>query len=232
MAQLGIDTAQNVQLEYEVASTGDRILAAIIDLVVLIGWSYLAMLLLEELGMSGTGVYILFFAVPWTFYHLACELFMNGQSIGKRVRWIKVVRRDGQEAGIGGYLLRWLLRPVDSFYGIGIVVILVNGKGQRIGDLAGGTTVVSLRKRVALDQTLLVNVEPDHVVRYPRAAELTDGQARFMKEVLYQAKGPDRAMVLARLADKLRAILELDHELDDATLIETLLKDMVYLTGR
>ena len=232
MARLGIETAQNVQLEFEVASVGDRLLAAFIDMVVLVGYTYLAVTILDEMRIDGTATYLLFFGVPWPFYHLLCEQFLDGQSIGKRVRKLKVVRRDGREATLGSYLLRWLLRPLDSFYGIGIVVLLVNGKGQRIGDLAAGTTVVSLKQRVRLDETLLVNVPPDHVVRYPRAVELTDGQARFMKDVLHDMKGEDRAVALARLGDKLRERLDLDHELDDRTLVETLLKDFVHLTGR
>lgn len=232
MAHLGIDTAQNVHLEYEVASIGDRLLAVIIDFVILIGWTFAAGYMVDALHWYGTIPYILLFGFPWTFYHLLCEQYMDGQSIGKRVRGIKVVRRDGREAGLGAYLLRWVLRPLDSFYGIGVVVMLVNGKGQRLGDLAAGTTVVTLRKRVRLNETLLVEVPVDHIVRYPRAIELTDGQARFMKDVLRNTKGGERPRILAELAGKLRTRLSIDHELSDEALIDALLKDYIHLTGK
>lgn len=232
MAHLDIDTAQNVHLEYEVASVGDRLLAVFIDFIILGGWSFGVGYIADELEWYGTTTYLLLHGIPWTFYHLLCEQFMDGQSLGKRVRQIKVVRRDGREAGLGAYLLRWVLRPVDSFYGLGVVVLLVNGKGQRLGDLAAGTTVVSLRERVRLDQTLLMDVALDHVVRYPRAIELTDGQARFMKDVLRNTKGQDRPRILAELADKLRTKLALDHQLSDEALIEALLQDYIHLTGQ
>ncbi len=232
MAHLGIDTAQNVRLDYEVASVGDRLLAVLIDFIILIGYSYAVFLVLDELNLESTAVYVVLFLLPWTFYHLACEQFMDGQSIGKRLRRIKVVRRDGQEAGIGAYLLRWVLRPVDSFYGLGVVVILANGKGQRLGDIAAGTAVVSLKQRVRLDQTLLVNVAPDHVVRFPRAGELSDGQARFIKDVLDRMKGGDRQVTITELAVKVRPLAGDDPRLTDEEYLRAILADHVFLTGR
>lgn len=232
MAHLGIDTAQNVHLQFEVASVGDRLLAFLIDLIILVGWSIGVSVVLDELSGHDTLFVVVLLGIPWTFYHLLCEQFMDGQSLGKRLRRIKVVRRNGQEATLGAYLLRWVLRPIDSFYGLGLVVILFNGKGQRLGDLAANTTVVNIKKRVGLEETLLVMVAPDHVVRYPQAIELSDGQARYMKQVLNEVKGTDRGAVLAALGDKLRQRLSIGHELSDVDLIRALLEDYVHLTGR
>lgn len=229
---LHIDTAQNVRLEYEVASVGERLLAVFIDFVILAGYSFAMSLVTDALDLDGMVPFFLLFLLPWTFYHLACEQFMDGQSIGKRLRRIKVVRRDGREPGIGAYLLRWVLRPVDSFYGIGIVVILVNGKGQRLGDLAAGTTVVGLKQRVRLEETLLVNVAPDHVVRFPRASDLSDGQARFIKDVLQRTAGPERVRIISELAYKVRTTIGVDGAMGDEEFLRAVIADHTFLTGR
>lgn len=107
---------------------------------------------------------------------------MNGQSIGKRARKIKVARMDGGRPSLGQYVMRWVLRPIDSISYLGALVILINGRGQRLGDLAAGTCVVSMRKRTSLDDTLLVQVEQGHVPLYPEAVRLTDGQAQLIEK--------------------------------------------------
>ena len=62
------------------------------------------------------------------------------------------MRLDGTRPGLGDYVLRWLLRPIEVIaFTSGVrqpcITILLNGKGQRLGDLAAGTTVVSLLRR-------------------------------------------------------------------------------------
>src|SRR5690606_34920667 len=105
------------------------------------------------------------FYLPVIFYHLLCEVFMDGQTFGKKAIDIKVVKLDGSQPSVGSYFLRWLLQIVDlPFFGaIGIITILVNGKGQRVGDLAAGTTVISLKHRTGIKDTILARpVMADH----------------------------------------------------------------------
>ncbi|MDQ2772674.1 MAG: RDD family protein, partial [Bacteroidota bacterium] len=110
MSTIRIQTAQNVTLEYEIASAGERILAALIDYGLYAVW-FVAFALLQNNyhfapdGRAGLVVMYL----PTTFYMLACEVFFNGQTLGKRARDLRVVRLDGTRAGLGDYLLRWLL---------------------------------------------------------------------------------------------------------------------------
>ena len=126
MPSIRVHTAQNVTLEYEIASLGDRIVATIIDYAILIAWAMLcAMLLVLPMissgRTSGTGlgplvILVAFLAyAPLIFYNLVCEVFFNGQSIGKKARNIKVMRLDGTAPSIGDYLLRWLLCIIDSY---------------------------------------------------------------------------------------------------------------------
>ena len=68
--------------------------------------------------------------------------------------------------------------------GVAVVAIMASRHGQRLGDMAAGTTVVKLDGPVALEDTLLVNLDADHVVRFPRVDRLTDADIETLREVL------------------------------------------------
>ena len=104
MATIRVHTTQNVTLEYETASLGERILAALIDYAILIAWAVGCMLLLGVMvntrgllsPMTSSNskenlfylLVLLLIFLPYVFYHLACEVFFNGQSLGKKARHI------------------------------------------------------------------------------------------------------------------------------------------------
>ncbi|MCB0785094.1 MAG: RDD family protein, partial [Flavobacteriales bacterium] len=130
MEHVRIETAQNVVVDHEVAPLGDRIVAYLLDTLVLVAWVILMFMLMAMIEPDDDGVLFLVMMAmiifPFLFYHLVMELSLNGQSIGKRVRKIKVSRMAGGRPSFGQYLLRWVLRHIDSFYYIGLVVILIN----------------------------------------------------------------------------------------------------------
>jgi uncharacterized RDD family membrane protein YckC len=232
METVRIDTTQNVALHVEVATIVDRGMAVVIDWLVLAGYSIGLGMLFSEAGANPPDwVTILLFGFPWTFYHLLCELLMDGQSIGKRVRNIKVARLDGGQPGLGHYLLRWVLRLVDSLFLLGAVVILFNGKGQRLGDIAAGTSVISLKRRGSLAGALAMQLPEDHRVTFPNAAQLPDEQARLIKEVLANTSAARRPAI-AKLAERLNGQFNTVTQLPPEQFLATLLKDHIFLTGR
>lgn len=87
------------------------------------------------LSVAGTGGLLYFIALEGA----------GGQTVGKRMMGIAVVKSDGRTADMKAATVRNLLRIVDSipaFYVVGIVVMLLSGDGQRVGDLLGDTVVV------------------------------------------------------------------------------------------
>ena len=73
-------------------------------------------------------------------YFFICES-LQGQTLGKRIAKLRVVRPDGSAAGTGRIALRTILRPIDYTF-IGIITVLATGKKrQRLGDLAANTIV-------------------------------------------------------------------------------------------
>ena len=236
MDAIRIETAQNVGVDHEVASLGERGLAWFFDRLILAAW-LIGVFFLVSLGDFGLvlipwWVTMVVALLPLMLYDFICEVTMNGQSIGKRARKIKVARLDGGRPTLGQYIMRQVLRPIDGFSYLGAVVILVNGKGQRLGDLAAGTCVVSLRKRTSLNDTLLVEVEPTHVPLYPEAVRLTDAQAQLIKEVLYGNRGDNRSHILLQAAEKVQVILNVRTDQRPQDFLIRVLKDYVTLTGK
>lgn len=238
MSSIHIETAQNVVIHHEVASLGDRLVAWLIDGLVKFAWYVFWFMLLfilepDEWDDIAVYIYITLVQLPMSFYHLASELLMDGKSVGKNVMKVKVARLDGGQPTLGQFLLRWLIRPLDSLYGLGLVVVLINGKGQRLGDLAGGTTVVSLKQRTRLSDTLLTEVRDTHVVRFPQAARLTDAQAALVKEVLASTRVTNRHTMISEVAVKVRVAMSLtDDGMRDAEFLQAVLRDYVHLTGQ
>src|SRR6476659_1870971 len=190
MAVISITTSQNIELEYDLASLGERIVATIIDLVILVGYAIVIGMftnLSKGLDYKYGWVYMFLF-LPVTFYSLLCETFLNGQSVGKKVMGVKVVSLNGNPASFGQYLIRWLFRLVDLWIGsfvLAVIVIAVTEKHQRIGDIVAGTAVVRTRPRMTLHQTLYAPVaDINYVTNYPEVTRLSDSDMQLVKDVL------------------------------------------------
>ncbi|WP_426059523.1 RDD family protein [Hymenobacter sp. B1770] len=239
MATIRVQTAQNVTVEYEVASLGDRVVAAILDNLVLIAWVVACLLLVSLLtAKSTTGNTAVFYSVaflaalPYVFYHLICEVFFNGQSIGKKARDIKVMRLDGTAPSIGDYLLRWLLRIIDTglFGGlVAIVTIAANGRGQRLGDLAAGTTVLKLRPKAHASPLTGAALLPDYQVVFPQAALLADHDVALIRQLVQKAKARDNYELLNELANKVKFLTGIYTDLPDEDFLQTVLRDHLHL---
>jgi uncharacterized RDD family membrane protein YckC len=237
MATIRVHTAQNVSLEYEVASLGDRIVAAILDNLILGAWALACALIFSSTGLnSGAGVTVmgLIIGVPYVFYHLVCEVFFNGQSIGKRARDIRVMRLDGTAPSVGDYLLRWLLRIVDTglFGGlVAIITIAANGRGQRLGDLAAGTTVVKVRPQATSPLAPGLSPIAGYQPVFPQAALLADHDVALVRQLMQQASARGNYEVLNEIANKVKAITGIRTDLPDGPFLQTVLRDHAHLAA-
>lgn len=189
MAKIKITTTQNIDIEYDVASVGDRILAWMIDFGAM---TLFYILVAAILSMAGLGrlswLFLLVYLVPF-FYHLVMEVIFHGQSLGKLALNIKVVRLDGSHPSFSNYLLRWLFRILECnllfFYGaVAICTVAMNGKGQRIGDIVAGTAVIKTKRTASLHDTILRNNNPDYVPFFPEVRLLSDRDVRSIQEVM------------------------------------------------
>ena len=118
MAESTIITGQFVRISQVPASLGERILARIIDYFLLFIYILATSYILGKLNIhafSGSTFFLLFLFIylPVLCYSLLCEVFNQGQSAGKKLMNIRVVKADGTTPSLSAYLLRWLLYGID-----------------------------------------------------------------------------------------------------------------------
>jgi uncharacterized RDD family membrane protein YckC len=229
---VSIQTSQNVTLEYEPASLADRILALLLDYLIFLGWTILYFILMTQLPADFRSSFwsYVFLLLPFMLYDLLCEVFLNGQSLGKIAMKIRVVMLDGSQPGLGAYLLRWLLRIIESpwFFGgmVGLITVAANGRGQRIGDIAAGTTVVRLTRPITLAQITYRTLPEDYQVRFPEVAQLSDRDLNVVREALRM----NNPAISGLAANKIKQVIGVRSELDDTTFLRTLINDYQFLS--
>ena len=149
-SELVVSTPERVSFEYQVAGLGTRAIAQIVDLLILafvLGGVTIVALALGAFGqdvvaylVTVIGGFVVVFGYFW-----ACEAFWSGQTVGKKVFRLRAVGDRGEPMTFFQAGIRNLVRFVDFLpygYGVGLVVLFVNGRGKRLGDLAAGTIVV------------------------------------------------------------------------------------------
>lgn len=155
---LVVDSVTGVDVSLEVAGTGARSLAFLIDLLIrmilVTAWYVVATLVYNGTFSLQTpddpdGTWYLYVATPATLiyllYHTVLEIVMRGRTPGKRMAGIRIVTRNGSSPGIAAQLVRNVFRLIDSFpvgYGVGLFTCLITRDHVRVGDLAAGTLMI------------------------------------------------------------------------------------------
>ena len=124
-----------------------RVLAAIVDLAIVIAGTVVILFAADALSSDNSDVRGALTAVilGWTLYYYFALESGDGQTVGKKLLKLRVVRADGRPAGMREIAVRTVLRVVDGIgaYIVGLIVMLATGqRRQRLGDLAAGTIVV------------------------------------------------------------------------------------------
>ena len=232
---ISILTTQNVVIEYPLASLSDRYSGAIIDNIIIFTTVIATALLLSALDINYDDRGWIFFAfavIPASLYTLLAEILMDGQTIGKSIMQLKVVRLDGSRVGVVHYLIRWIFRLLDislTLGGAAVLSIIIGGKGQRIGDIAAGTTVVSAKQEnQTFNPNWLANfTKPqNHQITYPQVHLLTDEDINKIRTVYDAAMKHTNYKLLDELAERLVELLKIDNPIQPASsFIETILQD-------
>ncbi|OBS11498.1 transporter [Elizabethkingia miricola] len=242
MNSIDINTSQNVNISFDPASIGERILAFIIDNIIKIAYSVIIYIIIayvfgfKLLKITDQWSLIAIFAIislPVNLYTLLFESFMEGQTPGKRIMKIKVVKTDGYQASFGDYFMRWFFRIIDIGI-IGIITIVVNKHNKRLGDLAAGTAVITLKSKYNINHTILVNLSQDYIARYPQVIALSDNDMRIIKENYVKAKNTFDQGIIKKLAEKIRQTTGITYntqEITDQQFITIVIQDYNYYTG-
>jgi uncharacterized RDD family membrane protein YckC len=226
-AEYSVLTPERVSLQYDIAGIGSRGAAAIVDtliqsvalIVVLVALAAGLAAANAFLG-SGAGAGVLFIALfalalflVADGYFMLFEILWNGQTPGKRMVGIRVIRENGYPMRPIDAVIRNLVRLVDwlpGAYGIGVLTMLLNKRAKRLGDFASGTIVVREGSRGAAAPLMPTPTEP-------RGVRLSSADATLVRDFLVRRASMDphaRAGLAARLSAVLvqRYALTLDGE--------------------
>lgn len=233
-----VDTPESIELAYDVAGIGSRFLAATVD-TLLIG---LAQALTIYLLSLATGVSDLTdsvfaaisaglsFLILWGYY-IAFELAWSGQTPGKRLLGLRVVREGGRPITFLAAAIRNVVRLADFLplmYGLGVVVMFADRRARRLGDFAAGTLVVRERGGVTLAsltraaapeaaaEPTLANIDLVAARDYALVQEFLERRAELGRDV--------RTRVAAQLAGVLQTRLGVEPG-DPETFLQTVARE-------
>jgi uncharacterized RDD family membrane protein YckC len=223
--ELVIETPERVELHYVLANVGNRFLAAAIDHIIQLLLLLALFLILGALSKwnfeSSLGVWALAIAVLAAFaiywgYFVLFETFWNGQTPGKRIMKLRVVREDGRPIRFFEAFVRNLLRIIDISppfsYAIGVATIIFSPRSKRVGDLVAGTVVVKERASEAPSLDEIVRLSESEQKRLAQAVPspfkantrlLSDRELQAVETFLnrrYELNEPNRSMLAARIS--------------------------------
>ncbi|QDS97221.1 RDD family protein [Adhaeretor mobilis] len=208
--RIAFETPENIKISYQLAGPGTRFLAWFADSIFLTLFCLVLLVVFIAVGVSfdgvlgdvfepGTGsadfgddaqfsmvflgIWLMIWSLGSLFYFGLSELFLRGQTIGKRMSKIRVVKSDGFSLDPLSILIRSLFRIVDQIPVLWIVPVL-STSSQRLGDMVAGTIVVS--------------EEPDQVssVREVLSSRpASDNEFRFTVTMLKRAQAADFAAI-------------------------------------
>lgn len=184
-----IETPERVPLEFALASIGNRFMAVAVDHVIQV-LAILAMVMFlafitsagASIGNSfaelfaqssnwATAIILLVIFFLFSSYFVFFEWLWNGQTPGKRIFKLRVIREDGRPITFWESMTRNLIRLGDAMpvicYSVGLIAVFLSSKDQRMGDLFAGTVVI--RERMgeipAFDEVFSGNVSDPAFVR-------------------------------------------------------------------
>ena len=168
---LVIETPERVPLAFALASIGNRFLAAAIDhFIQFLSIAIVAWIFLTAAGFGGgeqggildqitsevpkwtIAIMIFVLFLLFTGYFIFFEWLWDGQTPGKRLLKLRVIRDDGRPITLWEAIARNLLRIFDALpglllpiYSVGLIVIFLSNRDQRVGDIFAGTVVIRER---------------------------------------------------------------------------------------
>lgn len=255
MPLVKLDTGYNIQVEFMVAPFGQRMLSWIID--VLICWMLTAALA----SLTNTPSFFvwtnswtlsgLIVSLPVLFYHLFCEVTLNGRSVGKLLMRCQVVTEEGGQPTFGQYLIRWSFRILDFPYWIlaatslgvlpwwtlplvfsGVACVIFTERSQRIGDVVAGTILIDTRNNTSWQDTVFTELSENYKPRYPQVMQLTDRDINTLKSIINTVKKKNDHELANRIAQRIISKTKMETDQYPIDFLETLLLDYNYYSTR
>ena len=235
MDEFQIETAQNVGINQNVAGIGDRLLAYLIDTIIIFLYALGSILLLGALDLDMGDAWAIYLLVnlPAFLYYVLLETFWDGKTVGKSIMKTRVVKLDGSKPSFANYFVRWIIRVIDvvmTFGGAATLTILIKGNGQRIGDIAAGTTVISEQQTVSIKDTILKEITLDYVPTYSQVTVLNDQDIQMVKNLYDEAVRKGNHNIIVNLHYRLIKVMAVEPKEKPIDFVSKVIKDYNYYT--
>lgn len=272
MPAIKVPTTFNIDVEFEIPEFYRRLLALVIDIIIEISYFFIAGKIYSKIASNyntwdndvqyNLGAIGLLFLLPLLVYHVALEIIMNGQSVGKKIMGIRVVTENGGRPGISQFFIRWLLRVSDlwiamlmiififfpffinrwdtffivllavGFLITDIVLIVSSKKSQRIGDILAKTILIRTRSKADIEETVFQEVADSYIPSFPQIMQLSDKDINSIKSILQTSKKKGDFHLAAVAADKIKHHLNINTSMSPFDFLEIVLKDYNYLSSK
>ncbi len=235
MGKIQLQTAQNIIIDQNLAGIRQRILAVILDMLFLGLFYYLLLLILSKTAFFNKFSVWSFMSVlmlPYFLYYPLFQYWNNGQSFGKQIMRIRIVKTDNSHPRLGDFLIRWVLRlfEVNMIPGLALIVMLFSDKKQRLGDLAANTVVVKDQILASLDRSIFEELSQDYQPVFPSVKQFNDRDIQKIKTILQEARVKENKKILKALVHKIEKILQIEKPKDwsYSKFIDQIIKDYNY----
>lgn len=247
MKSIDLKTTQNVVINYELAPARDRVFAFLLDslikitVVIILIWLFTSVFM-DAVGFSNKAfdyfLYTIILPIN-TFYTLFFEVIMNGQTPGKKILKIKIVKMDGRQPVFYDHVLRWSFRIVDVWLSLGSIAVILSTSSdyaQRLGDIVSNCTVIKVSNNdsISLDDLMRIESLKDYTPQYYGISNFRESDILLIKQtidryVLHRNDAHKQAVL--ELTERLSEKLGIDKiEKNHLTFLKTLIKDYIVLT--
>lgn len=243
MKKIEIITTQNVPIQYEAADLKDRIIACIIDLIIIFILALLFLFIIFKLvfrSIELTETFALLVVIPVLgLYHLLLENVMRGQTPGKKIMGIKVIKLNGDVPGFIDYFIRWLFQWIEIYSCTGSIAALMisaTQNAQRLGDILANTAVIKTKgfRNIGLNELLNLPSRENYTVKYPGVTRYSDEDMLLLKQLMERNKlypNDTNAQLLEDTVDKMTEQLQLDKRpYDNFRFLQEVINDYIVLT--
>jgi uncharacterized RDD family membrane protein YckC len=254
MLTVKLDTGFNIEVDFPISPFHRRMFAYLIDVMVMFFYWKIIQLLLDYRLQRENEDFVwlsVLISIPILLYYPVMEILTNGQTIGKKIMGIRVIRMEGGQASVSQYILRWMFRTIDFpvwifltiwsgavpwyssiFVFTGIASIIISNKSQRIGDIVAGTIVIFTRSKSSWQDTVFTELEADYKPRYPQVMQMSDKDINSLKMIIDTVKKNRNHELAFRIAERIKWKLNMQGDQDPQDFLETLLKDYNYYSSR
>ncbi len=252
--KLTFKSSQYVLIDFEAASVFQRIGAYILDTIILSVYLFIAMMSIQTDDLFtnfGTWLFmtLLLVKLPWILYQPVMEYITGGQTIGKMVVGIRVLKLNGHRVGFKEVMTRWFFRGDFLWISANFLIMLLpllniidaficglTINNQRIGDSLAGTIVVKTKssQSYTLNDVLKIKTNENFTPSYPQVVRFTDEDMIYIKNCIQQIKrykNKNLEELISKIANESARLMGIEQTpKEHLKFLETLLNEYVVLT--